>query len=122
LCVDTFKTLSPWLIWRLAGIRLRTAYKWLARYRSGRRAALVDRSSGRHTQRRTLDPQQLQQAVDLRHQCCTLRPIARLPAAALSIVERTIKAMGLGHLKDLQLPVPVRRYQWAQGDMIHVDI
>jgi len=31
--------------------------------------------------------------------------------------------MGLGRLKDLQPPVPVRRYQWAQaGDMIHVDI
>jgi len=31
--------------------------------------------------------------------------------------------MGLGRLKDLQLPVPVRRYQWDQpGDMIHLDI
>jgi transposase len=96
-----------------AGISLRTAYKWLARYRSGGRTALVDRRSGRHTKRRTLDPQQLQQAVDLPHQCCTLRRIARLPAAPLSTVGRTLKAMGLGRLKDLQPPVPVRRYQWA---------
>jgi transposase InsO family protein len=30
--------------------------------------------------------------------------------------------MGLGRLKHLQPPVPVRRYQWARpGDMIHVD-
>jgi len=106
-----------------AGISLRTAYKWLARYRSGGLAALVDRRSGRRSQRHTLDPQQLQQAVDLRHQRCTLRRIASLLAAPLSSVRRTLKAMGLGGLRHLQPPVPVRRYQWAQpGDMIHVDI
>jgi len=106
-----------------AGISLSTAYKWLARYRSGDRAALVDRRSGHRTQRRTLDPHQLQQAVDLRHQYCTLRRIARLLAAPLSTVGRTLKAMGLGRLKCLQPRVLVRRYQWDQpGDMIHVDI
>ena len=106
-----------------AGISLRTAYKWLARYRSSGVAALVDRRSERRTQRRTLDLQQLQQAVDLRHQRCTLRRIARLLAAPLSTVGRTLKAIGLGRLKYLQPPVSVRRYQWAQpGNMIHVDI
>jgi len=96
-----------------AWLSLRTAYNWLARYRSGGRAALVDRRSGRRTQRRTVDPQQLQQAVDLRHQCCTLRRIPRLLAAPLFTVVRTLKAMGLGRLKYLQPPVLVRRYQWA---------
>ena len=43
------------------GISLRTAYKWLARYRSGGHTSLADRRSVRRTQRRTLDPQQLQQ-------------------------------------------------------------
>ena len=77
----------------------------------------------RRTQRRTLNPQQLQRAVVLRHECCTFRRIARLLAAPLSTVGRTLKAIGLGRLKNLQPPVPVRRYQWAQpGDMIHVDI
>jgi len=51
-----------------AAISLRTAYKWLARYRSGGVAALVDRRSEHRTQRRTLDPQQLQHAIQLRHQ------------------------------------------------------
>ncbi|MFM8524837.1 MAG: leucine zipper domain-containing protein, partial [Cyanobacteriota bacterium] len=50
-----------------AGISLRTAYKWLARFRSGGPACLADRRSVRRTQRRTLDPQQLQHAQDLRH-------------------------------------------------------
>ena len=60
-----------------AGISLRTAYKWLARYRSGGHTSLADRRSVRRTQRRTLDPQQLQHDVDLRHQRCTLRRVAR---------------------------------------------
>jgi len=67
-----------------AGISLRTAYKWLARYRAGGSAALADRRSVRHSQRRTLDPRQLQQAIDLRHQRCTLRRIARLLQVPLS--------------------------------------
>ena len=42
-----------------AGIRLRTAYKWLVRFRDGGVAALADRRSLRLSQRRALDPQQL---------------------------------------------------------------
>ena len=49
-----------------AGITLRSAYKWLARFRDGGLAALADRRSVRRTQRRTLDPQQLQHAMALR--------------------------------------------------------
>ena len=37
-----------------AGISLRSAYKWLARYREGGVTALVDQGSVRRTQRRTL--------------------------------------------------------------------
>ena len=104
------------------GISVRSAYKWLAHYRSGGAVALVDRRSVRRTQRWTLDPQQLQRAVDLRHERCTLRRVARVLAAPLSTVGRVLKALGLGRLKNLQPAEPVRRYQWARpGDMIHVD-
>ena len=54
-----------------AGISLRCAYKWLARYRSGGAAALMDRRSVRCHQQRTLDSQHLQRAVELRHQRLT---------------------------------------------------
>ena len=105
-----------------AGISLRTAYKWLSRYRSGGHTSLADRRSVRRTQRRTLDPQQLQQAVDLRHQRCTLRRIAKAVGAPLSTVGRVMKALGLGRLRNLEPKVPVQRYQWEKpGDMIHVD-
>jgi transposase len=85
-----------------AGISLHTAYKWLSRYRSGGAAALVDRRSISRRQRLKLDPQHLQHAVALRHERCTLRRIARLPALPLSSIGRTLKAMGLGRLKHLQ--------------------
>ena len=105
-----------------AGISIRTAYKWLARYRSGGASALVDRRSVRRSRRRTLDTQQLKRAVDLRHERCTLRRVARVLAAPLSTVGRVLKGLGLGRLKNLQPAEPVRRYQWARpGDMIHVD-
>ena len=74
------------------------------------------------TQRRTLDPQQLQHALDLRHQRCTLRRIAKSLGSPLSTVGRVMKSLGLGRLGNLQPKVPVQRYQWEKpGVMIHVD-
>jgi transposase InsO family protein len=105
-----------------AGISLRTAYKWLARYRSGGATALADRRSVRRTQQRTLGPQQLQHAVNLRHQRCTIRRIAKVVGSPLSTVARAMKALGLGRLRNLEPKIPVQRYQWEKpGDMIHVD-
>lgn len=60
-----------------AGISLRTVYEWLRRYRSGRAAALVVVRSVSGSQRRRLDPHDLQRAV-------ALRRIARLLALQLS--------------------------------------
>jgi len=67
-------------------ICLRCAYRWLARYRSGGATSLVDRQGVRRTQRRTLDTQRLQQAVDLCHQRLHLRHIARMLKAPFSSV------------------------------------
>lgn len=83
------------------GISERTARKWLARFRSGGLAALADRRSVRRTQRRTLDPQQLQQAVELRHQRCTLRRIARLLLVPISTLARAMRRLGLNRLRNL---------------------
>jgi transposase InsO family protein len=106
-----------------AGISLRCAYKWLARYRSGGAAALADRRSVRRSQGRTLDPQQLQQAVDLRHQRLHLRHIARLLAAPFSTVARALNRLGLGRLRNLDPKPPVQRYEREHpGDLIHIDV
>jgi hypothetical protein len=87
-----------------------------------RRSNLSGGSSVRRTQRRTLDPQQLQQAVDHRHQRCTLRRIAKALKAPLATVGRVMNALGLGRLRNLESRKPGQRYQWERpGDMIHVD-
>ena len=77
------------------GISLRCASRWLARSRSGGPASLADRRSVRRSQRRTLDPQQLQQSVDHRHQRCTFRRIAKALKAPLATVGRVMNALGL---------------------------
>jgi transposase len=102
-------------------ISLRCAYRWLARYRSGGAASLADRRSVRRTQRRTLDPQQLQQAVDLRHKRLHLGHIARLLQAPFSSDARTLHRLGLGRLRNLEPKQPVQRYEWERpGDLNHV--
>ena len=79
-----------------SGIGLRFAYKWLARYRSGGVAALADRRSVRRSQRRTLDTNRLQHAVELSHLRLQLRHIARLLAAPFSTVARALEQPGIG--------------------------
>lgn len=74
------------------GLILRSAYKWLAQYRSGGVAALLDRRSVCHHQRRTFDPQALQRTRELCHEHCTLRRVAALLAAPLPTVGRILKA------------------------------
>jgi hypothetical protein len=95
----------------------------LALYRSGGLSTLADRRSLRRTHRRTLDPQQLQHAVDFRHQRLHLRHIARLLAAPFSTVARALNCLGLVRLHNLVPKPPVQRYEWyGPGDLIHIDI
>lgn len=82
-----------------AGISLRCAYKWLARYRSGGATALADRRSVRRTQRWTLDPR------------CLLHR------------GQSSKPLGLGRLRNLAPKPPVQRYEREHsGDLIHIDV
>lgn len=106
-----------------AGISLRCACKWLARYRSGGAAALIDRRSVRRTQQRRLDPRRLQPAVEMRHQRLRLRHIARLLGAPFSTVARGLNRLGLGRLRNLDPKPPLQRYKrQTPGDLIHIDV
>ena len=55
----------------------------------------------RCTQRLTLDPKQVQQAVELRQQPLHLRHIARLLKVHFSTVVRALSQLGLGRLMNL---------------------
>ena len=70
-----------------------------------------------------LDPQQLQHAVELRHQRLHLRHITRLLQSPFSTVARALSRLGLGRLRNLEPKPPVQRYEWDRpGDLIHIDV
>lgn len=64
------------------------------------------------TQRRTLDPQRLQKAVDLKHQGCNLRRIARLLLVLITTLARGMRRLGLNRLRNLDPKPQVQLYQW----------
>ena len=105
-----------------AGISLRSAYKWLSRFRKEGHDGLTDRSSRPcRTPRRT--PARLVRRVEeLRRRRMTTWEIAErasLPASTVSLILRRI---GLHRLSRLEPEEPVRRYERkAPGELLHLD-
>ena len=105
------------------GITPRTAFKWLARYRSGGYAALRDRSSRPRHLARLTDERRAQLVVRLRHSRMTGLQIARRLHMPRSTVAAILKRAGLARLRDLEPPQPVVRYERERpGELIHLDI
>lgn len=106
------------------GVSERTARKWLSRYRAEGAAGLENRSCRpRLVANRTLDPwidlmERLRRAYRL-----TAEEIATKLHLARSTVAAWLKRRGLGRLRSLEMPAPVRRYQRQRpGELIHLDI
>jgi hypothetical protein len=75
------------------------------------------------SQRRALDQQQLQKAIDLRHHRLHMRHIALLLAAPFATVARILSSLGLGRLLKLEPKPPVQRYEWERpGDLLNIDV
>ena len=114
-----------WSVWAAAsasGVSVRTAYKWLARYRREGVAGLNDRSS-----RPVQSPQRVCAAVEaqivaLRRTRLSGPAIARKLGRAKSTVGDVLRRQGLSRLRALEPRPPVRRYEWARaGELVHVD-
>lgn len=76
----------------------------------------------RRTQRQTLEPQQLQRAMDFRHQRLHFEDIARLLQAPFFTVARVLSHLGLWRLRNLDPKPPMQRYKWERpGDLIRID-
>lgn len=105
-----------------AGVSVRTAYKWVARYRTGGESALHDRRStpGR-SPRRT--PAEVVAAIDdLRRQRLSGPRIARRLGLPVSTVGAVLRRLGLGRLKVLdERPEPMRYQRQRPGELIHID-
>ena len=106
-----------------AGISVRSAYKWLARFAAEGVPGLRDRSSRplRSPNRLPADREAL--VLELRRSKLTAKQIARQLRLTRPTVARTLARNGLSRLRFLEPPKPANRYQWPNpGDLIHLDI
>lgn len=104
------------------GVSERTAYKWLARFRTEGMAGLADRSSRPKHSPTELSHAEREQLEALRRQRWPLWRIALAARRSVGTVSRCLKRMGLSRLKSLEPPVPVVRYERAApGELLHID-
>jgi transposase InsO family protein len=105
-----------------AGVSVRCARKWSARYRLEGEAGLYDRSSApRHVANRTA-PERLETIKKLRRLRFTADEIAETLGMALSTVSGILTRSGMGRLGRLGLEQPVRYEAARPGELLHTDI
>lgn len=106
-----------------AGVSVRTAYKWLKRFRQEGLAGLADRSSRpRHCPHATPSAV-VEQVLEQRRSRQTYRQIAEHLPVAPSTIARLLRRAGLHRLADLEPAAPQNRYERANpGDLLHLDI
>jgi transposase InsO family protein len=105
-----------------AGVSVRTAYKWLARYRAGGTAALHDRKPTPGTCPHTTPAETVAEIERLRCARLSGPEIARRLAMPRSTVGALLRRLGLGRLAALDdKPAPVRYEREHPGELIHLD-
>ena len=105
-----------------AGISVRTARKWLARWRAEGELGLVDRSSAPKVVANKTDEARIACIAALRRLRMTGPEIAEILQMALSTVSGILSSIDMGRLGRLGLE-PARRYERARpGELIHIDI
>jgi transposase InsO family protein len=106
-----------------AGISVRSAHKWLARYRAEGRRGLLDRSSApHHRPHQTSDPMRAR-IIAARYQRKTAWAIAVQLQVPRSTVAAILARVGLNRLARLTPLPPVQRYEHPYpGALVHLDI
>jgi transposase InsO family protein len=106
-----------------AGVRERTVYHWLARWRAEGEAGLRDRASAPRRVARRTPAEQLDRIRALRQERLSGAEISSRLSVPRSTVARWLSRWGMGRLKQLAAPEPVRRYQKEHpGELLHLDI
>ena len=105
-----------------AGVSVRCARKWVARYRLAGEAGLFDRSSApRRVANRTPDDR-VAVIVLLRQLRMTAAEIAETLRMPLSTVSVVLKRQGMGKLGRIGLQPPVRYEHSRPGELVHIDV
>jgi transposase InsO family protein len=105
-----------------AGLSVRRAYHWLARYRVGGERMLHDRSSAPTRCRAPVPAEQVAEIERLRRQRMSGPAIAQVTGVPRSTVGAVLRRLGLGRLKALDAPPPTIRYERERaGELLHID-
>jgi len=105
------------------GVSVRTAYKWLARFRAEGLTGLNDRSSRPQCSPRTTHHETVARVLALRRHKLPGFQIARTARLSKATVSRLLRRHGLHRLSALEPPPPVLRYEREHpGELIHFDI
>jgi transposase InsO family protein len=105
-----------------AGVSLRTAYKWLARFKAEGLAGLGVRSSRPHHCPHAACPAEQERFKALRRRRWPLWRIALATGRSAATLSRCLRRFGLSRLAPLQPPAPVVRYERAAaGELLHLD-
>lgn len=106
-----------------AGVTVRTAYKWLKRFRQEGPEGLVDRSSRPHRCPHATPRAIADQVMEKRRARQTYRQIAGQLPVAPSTIARLLRRAGLHRLAELEPAAPANRYEYGQpGQLLHLDI
>jgi len=105
-----------------AGVSLRTARKWLARWRLEGEAGLLDRSSAPRVVANRTSVETEQAIAALRRLRFSAPQLSELLGLPLSTVSAVCKRLGMGKLGRLGLE-PAQRYERARpGELLHIDV
>jgi transposase InsO family protein len=106
-----------------AGVTERTVYRWLARFRDGGQAGLVDRPPIPRRVPHKTSADRARAICELRQLRLTAAEIAERLEMALSTVSAVLKREGLGKRSRLDPLEPVNRYERTRpGELVHIDV
>jgi transposase len=105
-----------------AGVSDRTAFKWVARFRSEGAQGLLDRSSTPRSSPARTPEERVQVIAALRRLRMTGAEIAECLDMALATVSGILTKIGMGKLGRLGLEPAVRYERVVPGELIHVDV
>jgi transposase InsO family protein len=105
-----------------AGVSVRSARKWVGRYRLEGEQGLLDRSSApKHVANRT-PPDRVAVIVLLRQLRMTAAEIAETLSMPLSTVSAVLRRKGIGRLSGIGREQPIRYERARPGELVHIDV
>ncbi len=105
------------------GLSVRTAAKWLRRYREEGELGLLDRTSWPRRSPRSTSEALRRRILEQRHKRLTGREISETIGLPKATVSRILRKAGVGRLRSLEPPEPPNRYEHKHpGDLLHIDI